>query len=117
MLANRPSDSTARPQRLAARDCRSQAATDRSVFAGIVVRRVAYGPRGFVALGWDDTSQAHANRPVTGQFSADGLSWAQVSGVPIQGTYAYLFATALPMSAWASGWRSRKKRTCPRRPT
>jgi hypothetical protein len=71
-----------------------QPATDQSVFAGIVVRTVVHGPRGFVALGWNDASQADAIRPVTEWFSADGLSWARVSGVPIRGTYAYVFATA-----------------------
>lgn len=71
-----------------------QPATDESVFAGIVVRTVVHGPRGFVALGWNDKGQADAIRPVTEWFSADGLSWARVSGVPIQGTYAYVFATA-----------------------
>ncbi len=71
-----------------------QPATDQSVFAGIVVRTVAHGPLGYVALGWNDTSQVDAIRPVTEWFSADGLSWTRVSGVPIQGTYAYVFATA-----------------------
>jgi hypothetical protein len=69
-------------------------AADQSIFAGTVVRKVVYGPSGWVALGWSDGSQADAVRPVVEWVSGDGTNWTRVSGVPIRGTSAMLIATA-----------------------
>jgi hypothetical protein len=69
-------------------------AADQSVFAGVVLRKVVSGPHGFVALGWNDTTQADSIRPVSEWSSPDGRVWTRVSGVPVMGTSAFLFASA-----------------------
>jgi hypothetical protein len=69
-------------------------AADQSVFAGVVLRKVVSGFRGFVALGWNDAIQADAIRPVSEWFSPDGRAWTRVSGVPVVGTSAMLSASA-----------------------
>ena len=69
-------------------------AADQSVFAGTVVRKVVHGPNGFLALGWNEGSQADAIRPITEWVSGDGVTWTRVSSVPIRGTSAFLLANA-----------------------
>lgn len=67
---------------------------DESVFGGTTIQTVAYGPAGWVALGWDDSARAGAVRPVTEWYSRDGLDWKRVSDpLPVKGTWAFLLPT------------------------
>jgi hypothetical protein len=68
-------------------------AANQVAFLGTVVRKVVHGPQGFVALGWNDGSQADEIRPIAEWVSGDGVSWTRVSGVPIRGTSALVVAT------------------------
>lgn len=70
------------------------AAADQKVFSGTVLRKVVHGATGFVALGWNDGSQADSIRPVVEWVSTDGISWTRISGVPIRGSSAFLMTTA-----------------------
>ena len=69
-------------------------ASDQSVFAGTPIRTVVHGPRGFIALGWNEAAQSGAAQPVTEWLSESGLDWTRVSGVPVQGSSTSITATA-----------------------
>lgn len=62
-----------------------------ALFGGTAIRTVAYGPAGYVALGWNDNDPA--SRTVREWVSTDGIHWNAMSGVPIVGPWGFVIWT------------------------